>query len=45
MIELLQRSSSQYKHPDAELGYGIPDVFKAYKNKNKYVTRTEWLRK
>lgn len=41
MIELLQRSSSQYNQPDAELGYGIPDVFKAYKNKNKYVARTE----
>ncbi len=31
IIELLQRVSSQYKRPDIELGYGIPDVYKALK--------------
>jgi subtilisin family serine protease len=31
IIELLRRTSSQYNRPDAELGYGIPDVYKAYK--------------
>ncbi|MBX9111799.1 S8 family peptidase [Parabacteroides johnsonii] len=35
MIELLHRSSSQYKHPDTELGYGIPDFYKAYKKERK----------
>ena len=35
MIELLHRSSSQYKHPDTELGYGIPDFYKAYKKEKK----------
>ncbi|MDR0428901.1 MAG: S8 family serine peptidase [Tannerellaceae bacterium] len=29
IIELIQRVSSQYKHPDIELGYGIPDMYKA----------------
>lgn len=31
IIALLQKYASQYKRPDAELGYGIPDVYKAYK--------------
>lgn len=35
IIDLLHRSSSRYKHPDAELGYGIPDVYKAYKRGKK----------
>lgn len=35
IIELLRESSTQYKRPDAELGYGIPDVYKAYKKKSK----------
>jgi subtilisin family serine protease len=38
LIELLQESSSQYKHPDAELGYGIPDVYKAYKKETTHVS-------
>ncbi|MDR1980186.1 MAG: S8 family serine peptidase [Tannerellaceae bacterium] len=29
VINLLQQASSQYQTPDIELGYGIPDVFKA----------------
>ncbi|MDH6303444.1 subtilisin family serine protease [Parabacteroides sp. PF5-5] len=28
LIALLQHSSTQYKRPDVELGYGIPDVYK-----------------
>jgi hypothetical protein len=31
MINLLHQVSSQYKHPNAERGYGIPDIYKAYK--------------
>ena len=31
IITLLKQVGSQAKHPDAELGYGIPDLFKAYK--------------
>jgi len=38
IIELLKESSSQYKRPDAELGYGIPDVFKAYKAERNHVS-------
>lgn len=38
IIELLRESSSQYKRPDAELGYGIPDVFKAYKTEHNHVS-------
>jgi subtilisin family serine protease len=30
LIELLKASSSQYQQPDIRLGYGIPDLFKAY---------------
>ena len=30
LIELIKESSSQYNKPDAQLGYGIPDMFKAY---------------
>lgn len=36
MIELLHRVASKYKQPDAELGYGIPDMYKAYKKGLKY---------
>ncbi len=31
LIKLIQSTSSQYKRPDIELGYGIPDFFKALK--------------
>ena len=41
MIELLHRSSSQYKHPDTELGYGIPDFYKAYKKERKNGVRAK----
>lgn len=33
---LLRRSGSQHKRPDAELGYGLPDVYKIYKQQRKY---------
>lgn len=38
IIDLLRESSSQYKRPDAELGYGIPDVYKAYKKEHSHVS-------
>lgn len=41
MIELLHQTASQYKQPDAELGYGIPDVFKAYKKERKNASRSK----
>jgi len=31
LIQLLQQTASQAKRPDAEMGYGIPDIYKAYK--------------
>lgn len=31
LIALLQQSASQSKSPDAEQGYGIPNIYKAYK--------------
>ena len=34
LIELIKESSSQHKKPDAQLGYGIPDIFNAYKKAN-----------
>lgn len=40
IIELLKESSSQSKRPDAELGYGIPDVFKAYKKEKNHASST-----
>jgi subtilisin family serine protease len=30
LIELIKASSTQYQQPDIQLGYGIPDMFKAY---------------
>ena len=36
IIALLQRCAHQYERPDAELGYGIPDVFKAFKLEQKH---------
>lgn len=35
MIALLHRVSSKYKRPNTELGYGIPDFYKAYKQERK----------
>lgn len=31
LIDLLRKSSSQAEQPDAELGYGVPDFYKAYR--------------
>lgn len=31
MLKLLQEAAHQHNRPDVELGYGIPDVYKAYK--------------
>jgi len=31
IIKLLHQTSNQYNHPDTALGYGIPDIYKAYK--------------
>jgi len=39
LIHLLQSTSSQHKKPDAELGYGIPDVYKAYKEGLKHAKK------
>jgi subtilisin family serine protease len=36
IIHLIRQSSGQYKRPDAGKGYGIPDVYKAYKKGLKY---------
>lgn len=33
LISLLQETASQAKQPDAEVGYGIPNIYKAYKKK------------
>jgi subtilisin family serine protease len=34
IARLIQRSSSQYDRPDDQLGYGIPDIYKAFKTKH-----------
>ena len=34
LIELIKKSSSQHQKPDAQLGYGIPDMFNAYNKAN-----------
>lgn len=36
IIALLHEVSSQHKRPDAELGYGIPNIYKAYKKGLQY---------
>ena len=41
IIELLRTTASQHKRPDEELGYGIPDVFKAYKKGRKHVPKSK----
>ena len=41
LIELIKESSSQYKKPDAHLGYGIPDMFNAYKKANNDALRKQ----
>lgn len=39
MILLLQTTSHLHLRPDAELGYGIPDVYRAYKKERKDAVR------
>ena len=41
VIELIKESSSQYKKPDAQLGYGIPDMFNAYNKANNDALRKQ----
>ena len=36
IIKLIQQSSNLYKRPNIELGYGIPNMYKAYKWKRKH---------
>ena len=43
IISLLQRFGSMFEQPDAELGYGIPDVYKAYKQERKYASDSKIL--
>ena len=31
LINLIRQTASRSKHPDAELGYGVPDMYKAYR--------------
>lgn len=38
MIDTLQRAGHISSHPDAELGYGLPDLYKAYKSQCKHVS-------
>ena len=35
LIDLLRQSGSQAERPNAELGYGQPDIYKAYKKGKK----------
>ena len=39
LITLLQQSGSQAKQPNAALGYGLPDCYKAYKKGKKYAKK------
>jgi subtilisin family serine protease len=39
LIKLIKDSSSQHQRPDAQLGYGIPDMFNAYNKANNDVLR------
>ncbi|MBQ8530313.1 MAG: S8 family serine peptidase [Parabacteroides sp.] len=41
VMDLLRRSSHLYKRPNVELGYGIPNVYKAYKKGKKYESRSK----
>ena len=40
LIDLLRQSGSQAERPDAELGYGQPDMYKAYKKGKKYAKKS-----
>ncbi|MDR1097038.1 MAG: S8 family serine peptidase [Tannerella sp.] len=39
LIELIKESSGQHRQPDAQMGYGIPDMFDAYNKANSDVLR------
>jgi subtilisin family serine protease len=39
LIELVKTTASQHQHPDNQLGYGIPDIFNAYKKAQNEVLR------
>lgn len=41
IITLLQKVGSKAKHPNEELGYGIPNVYKIYKQERKHVPNTK----
>jgi len=41
LIQLIKDSSSQRQKPDAQLGYGIPDMFNAYNKANNDALRKE----
>lgn len=36
LIDLLRRSGDQYKRPDEQLGYGLPNIYKIYKKERKH---------
>ncbi len=40
LITLLQQNASKATRPDPELGYGLPDVYKAYKKGKKYASKS-----
>jgi subtilisin family serine protease len=39
LIKLIKESSHQHQQPDAQLGYGIPDMFNAYNKANRDALR------
>ena len=39
LIDLLRQSGSQAERPDAELGYGLPNLYEAYKKGKKYAKK------
>ena len=41
IITLMQKVGSKAKHPNEELGYGIPNVYKIYKQERKHVPNTK----
>ena len=41
IISLLQRGSSQFKHPDEQLGYGLPNIYKIFKQNRKKILKSE----
>lgn len=41
IIDLLHSVSNKFKHPNTEVGYGIPDFYKAYKKERKNAKSTK----